>query len=88
MILWVFIDFSGVKVVFTDIYRYFIDMFFQKFQHKRACSTVAVFRWKSVFSDFLFYRFFLCFLFSASAENRFFCNISAKKNDFLFLDHY
>ena len=47
MILWVFIKFFGVKIVITDIYRYFTDIyrylsiFFQKFLHKRACSTVA-----------------------------------------------
>ena len=38
--------------IFTDIYRYFTDIlpiFFQKFLHKRACSTVAIFRWKNRF---------------------------------------
>ena len=45
--------------VFTNIYQYFIDIlliftdilpiFFQKFQHKRACSIVAIFRWKNRF---------------------------------------
>ena len=59
MILWVFIEFFRVKIVIIDIYRYFIDIlstftdilpiFFQKFQHKRACSTVAIFRWKNRF---------------------------------------
>ena len=36
MILWIFIEFFGVKIVisdiyryFTDIYRYFIDIFFR-----------------------------------------------------------
>ena len=36
--------------IFTDIYRYFTDILriiFQKFQHKRACSTVTIFRWKN-----------------------------------------
>ena len=48
--------------ILTDI----LQIFFQKFQHKRACSTVAMFWWKkkSVFSYFSaknrrFYRFFL-----------------------------
>ena len=27
MILWVFIEFFGVKIVITDIYRYFIDIY-------------------------------------------------------------
>ena len=59
MILWVFIKIFGVKIVITDIYRYFTDIlpiftdilpiFFQKFLHKRACSTVAIFRWKNRF---------------------------------------
>ena len=105
MILWVFIEFFGVKIVITDIYRYFTDIlpiFFQKFQHKRACSTVAIFSVeKSVFSYFSaknrrFYRFFpdfssdryfLCFFFLVSAENRFFDDISVEKNDFLFSGH-
>ena len=31
---------------FTNIYQY-LPIFFQKFQHKRECSTVAIFRWKN-----------------------------------------
>ena len=31
--------------IFTDI----LPIFFQKFMHKRACSTVAIFRWKNRF---------------------------------------
>ena len=31
--------------IFTDI----LSIFFQKFMHKRACSTVAIFRWKNRF---------------------------------------
>ena len=27
MILWVFIEFFGVKIVITDIYRYFTDIY-------------------------------------------------------------
>ena len=54
------------------IYRY-LPIFFQKFLHKRACSTVAIFP-----------RFFLLFFFSVPAENRFFGEISAEKTDFLF----
>ena len=27
MILWVFIEFFGVKIIITDIYRYFTDIF-------------------------------------------------------------
>ena len=34
----------------------------------------------------IFPRFFLCFFFSVLAENRFFNDISAKKNDILFPD--
>ena len=50
MILWVFIEFFEVKIVITDIYRHFTDIlsiFFQKFQYKRAYSTVTIFRWKN-----------------------------------------
>ena len=57
MILWVFIKFFGVKIVITDIYQIFyrylpifyryLSIFFQKFLHKRACSTVAIFGWKN-----------------------------------------
>ena len=32
-------------LIFTDI----LPIFFQKFLHKRACSTVAIFRWKNRF---------------------------------------
>ena len=38
--------------IFTDILPIFTDIlliFFQKFLHKRACSTVAIFRWKNRF---------------------------------------
>ena len=53
--------------IFTDILSIFTDIlpiFFQKFLHKRACSTVAIFRWKNrrfyqIFPDFSSYRFFL-----------------------------
>ena len=92
MILWIFIEFFGVKIVIIDIYRYFTDIIFQKFQHKRAYSTVAIFQWKNRyfpffrrkiddFTDF-FSRFFLCFFFSVPVENRFFDDISIKKTIF------
>ena len=91
-------DFMGIYRIFwsqNSHYRY-LPIFFQKFQHKRACSTIAIFRWKNRFFsifrrkigdfiDFSFDRFFLCFFFLMSAENRFFFDISAEKNDFLFL---
>ena len=64
MILWVFIEFFRVKIVITDIYRYFTDIFSEipaqaHMLHNRDFSVE-----KSVFSDFsaknrLFYRFFL-----------------------------
>ena len=51
--------FTDILPIFTDIYRYFTDIlsiftdilpiFFQKFLHKRACSTVSIFRWKNRF---------------------------------------
>ena len=51
--------FTDILPIFTDIYRYFTDIlpiftdilpiFFQKFLHKRAWSTVAIFRWKNRF---------------------------------------
>ena len=103
--------FTDILPIFTDIYLYFTDIlsiytdilpiFFQKFQHKHACSTVAIFWWKNrFFSNFSaknrrFYRFFphffsdrffLNFFFSVPAENRFFDDISTEKIDFLFPD--
>ena len=62
--------------IFTDI----LPIFFQKFQHKRACSIIAIFQWKNRyflifqrkiddFTDFSFDQFFLCFFFSVLAEN-------------------
>ena len=48
----IFID---IYRYFTDIYRYLLiftdilPIFFQKFLHKRACSTVTIFRWKNRF---------------------------------------
>ena len=35
--------FSDILPIFTDI----LPIFFQKFQHKRVCSTVAIVRWKN-----------------------------------------
>ena len=49
-------DFMGVYRIFwsqNSHYRYlpifyrYLPIFFQKFQHKRACSTIAIFRWKN-----------------------------------------
>ena len=56
-------DFMGIYRICwsqNNHYRYlsiFIDIlpiFFHKFQHKRACSTVSIFQWKNRF----FFRFF------------------------------
>ena len=44
--------FTDILPIFTDILLIFTDIlpiFFQKFQHKHACSTVAIFRWKNRF---------------------------------------
>ena len=44
--------FTDILPIFTDILPIFTDIlsiFFQKFLHKRACSTVAIFRWKNRF---------------------------------------
>ena len=85
---WVFIEFFGVKIVITDIYRYLLIFYqylpiftdilpilIQKFLHKHACSTVAIFRWKnryfSIFRRKIDNRFFLCLFISVPAENRF-----------------
>ena len=41
-------DFMGIYRIFwsqNSHYRY-LPIFFHKFQHKRACSTVAIFQWK------------------------------------------
>ena len=55
-------DFMGIYKIFwsqNSDYRYLpiftdiLPIFFQKFLHKRACSIVAIFRWKN--------RFFLIF---------------------------
>ena len=35
--------FTDILPIFTDI----LSIFFQKFLHKRACSTDAIFRWKN-----------------------------------------
>ena len=35
--------FTDILPIFTDI----LPIFFQKFLHKRACSTVGIFRWKN-----------------------------------------
>ena len=48
----IFTDFYRYLPIFTDILPIFTDIlpiFFQKFLHKRACSTVAIFRWKNRF---------------------------------------
>ena len=47
MILWVFIEFFGVKIVITDIYRYFTDIY----------RYLPIFyRYLSIFTDI--YRYF------------------------------
>ena len=70
MILWVFIEFFGVKIVITDIYRYFTDIYryftniFSEISVQARvlrCRDFSV--EKSVFSHFSannwrFYRFF------------------------------
>ena len=75
MILWVFIEFFGVKIVITNIYRYFTDIlpiFTDIFSEISAQARVLHNRdfsvEKLVFSDFLaknrrFYRFFPDFSF-------------------------
>ena len=42
-------DFMGIYIIFlsqNNHYRY-LPILFHKFQHKRVCSTVAIFRWKN-----------------------------------------
>ena len=93
MILWVFIEFFGVKIVITDIYRYFthIYRYFSEIPAQvRVLHSCDFSVEKSVFSDFSvknrrFYQFFLCFFFSVPAENRFFGDVSIEKTDFLSL---
>ena len=70
MILWVFIKFFGVKIVitdiyryFTDIYRYFTDVFSKIPAQARVLHSCDFSVEKSVFSDFStknrrFYQFF------------------------------
>ena len=96
MILWVFIEFFGVKIVITDIYRYFTDIFSGIPTQARVLHNRDFSMEKSVFSDFStknrrFYqnfldfssdRFFLCFFFSVPTENRFFGDISTEQTDF------
>ena len=90
-------DFMGIYRIFwsqNSHYRYlpifyrYLLIFFQKFQHKRVCSIVAIFRWKNrrfyrVFPDFSSDRFFLCFFFSVPVENQFFGDIGRKKRFFV-----
>ena len=97
MILWVFIEFFGVKIVITDIYRYFTDIFTEIIAQARVLHSrnflvenqyFLIFRWKiDDFIDFSSDRFFLYFFFSLPTKNRFFDDISAEKNDFWFPDH-
>ena len=63
MILWVFIEIFGVKIVITDIYRYFTDIFSEIPAQTRVLHNSDFSVEKSVFSDFSaknmrFYRFF------------------------------
>ena len=96
MILWVFIEFFGVKIVITDILPIFTDIFSEISAQARVLYSrdFSVEKW--VFSDFSaknrrFYRFSpdfssdqfsLCFFFSVPAENRFFGDISTEKKIF------
>ena len=52
MILWVFIEFFGVKIVITDIYRYFTDIFSKIPAQARMLHGRDFSMEKSVFSDF------------------------------------
>ena len=59
MILWVFIEFFGVKIViidiyryFTDIYRYFIDIFSEIIAQAHVLHSRDFLMKKLVFSDF------------------------------------
>ena len=79
-------------------YRYFINIFSEISAQARVLHSRDFSVEKLVFSEFSaknqrFYRFFLdfssdkfflCFFFSVPTENRFFDDISAEKNDFLF----
>ena len=99
MILWVFIELFGVKIVITDIYRYFFknsSTSARAPQSRFFGGKIGIFRFfgeKSAilpiflrfFPDFSSDRFFLCFFFSVPAENRFFDDTSIGKNNFLFL---
>ena len=97
MILWVVIEFFGVKIVITDILSIFTDIllifFFRNSNTNSSTSARApqsrFFCGKiGDFIDFSSDRFFLCFFFSVPTENRFFDDISnEKKHDFLFLDY-
>ena len=94
MILWVFIEFFGVKIVITDIlpifYRYF-------FRNSSTCTRVPQLRFFGgkigIFRFFnkklrRFFDFRLSFakIFSIQAENRFFDDISAEKSDYFVLN--
>ena len=87
--------FTDILPIFTDI----LPIFFQKFLHKRACSTVVIFRWKNRFfpifrrkigdftdfsSIFPLIDFFSDFSSRCRPKTDFFGEISAEKTDFLF----
>ena len=98
MILWVFIEFFGVKIVITDIlpiyidiYQYFTDIFSEIPAHAYVLHSRDFLVEKSVFSNFtpIFFYFRLSFakIFSMPAENQFFCDISAEKSEFFVLGY-
>ena len=97
MILWVFIEFFGVKIVITDIYRYlpifyrhlpifyryFTDIFLEILAQEHVLHSLDFLVEKSViFPDFSSDRFSLCFFFLVPVENRFFDDISIEKKRF------
>ena len=52
MILWVFIEFFGVKIVIIDIYRYFTDIFSDIAAQARVLHSRDFSMEKSTFFDF------------------------------------
>ena len=65
MILWVFIEFFGVKIIITDIYRYFIDIYryFYRNSSTSARAPQSRFFEKKLAILPIFPRFFLLSIF-------------------------
>ena len=84
MILWVFIEFFGVKIVITDIYRYFTDIFFRNSSTSACAPQSRFFGVKSaILPIFPLIDFPLFFLLGANQKPIFRQYIGPKKRFFV-----